>query len=414
VQSTEVWVQFTIGNERFALPVGAVAQVVGLGGLQRVAAGGWLGLLPLGGATLPLADGAQLFGDSDCPQSLGRGLVLRGRLPLGISVDDVVGLTAGTACALESRIGLPQLALGALPRSGATTIVIDAERLWHHLRAGLSEGPDGSFALQPLREEGETKREGDGEEVVRTGGGEAVLAARVEDESRRLTESGHGGATVVERDDKRQPVALSQRGLVVQRPTDSPTENGNSSPLQPAQPDLPAPSLGVPSTPDSRLPTPAHPLSLSSSRPVSPAPSRRYAGGEVLVFKAGLPAELAVPMEAVLDVGPLATARPLKGGPAHLAGLVEWRGRRVPLVDLSPRLKSGALETARQTLYLKLAGRAASAVAVSVGELVGTAAVPPASTSTLTYGVPQAWVLGVARLGSRPLVVLDPNSLVVP
>ena len=57
-------------------------------------------------------------------------------------------------------------------------------------------------------------------------------------------------------------------------------------------------------------------------------------------------------------------------------------------------------------------GRAAQAVALTVGEVAGQATVPALEPPSRDFGVPANWVRGVARLGQRPLLVLDPNALV--
>src|SRR5918998_4486054 len=99
------WLRFEIGGERFALPIEAVAQVVGLTHLHSAGAPGWAGLLALRDGVLPIADGASLVGRPEDPPALGRALVLRGRFPLGMSVDTVLGLGSGGACPLVARVG---------------------------------------------------------------------------------------------------------------------------------------------------------------------------------------------------------------------------------------------------------------------------------------------------------------------
>lgn len=284
------WVRFEIGGERCGLPIEAVAQVLGLGGLRPADVPGWLGVLPLRGGTLPVADGAGLLG-LPAAAPAGRCLVLRGRVPLGIAVETVLGLASGAACPLTTKLGLPELVTAAIPAADGPTLVLDAEATWQRVWSGLEVLPDrAGFGLKPL-----------------------------------------GPAAV---------------------------------------------------------PTP------------------------VLVFRAGLAVDLAVPAEAVLEVGPLREGRPLTGGPKHLAGMLSWRGHLVPLVDLPARL-GRTMDGTRQTLYLGLSGRAARALAVRVGEVVGQAPVCAAGGAPPDVGLPRTWVGAVARVGGRPLPILDPGALLV-
>src|SRR5436309_478264 len=145
------WVRFTCRGERYALPVEAVAQVISIDRLKPTLVAGWAGVVTLPEGTLPLADGGELLGETDRQVAPGRGLVLRGRLPLAFTVDEVSGLIAGTACPLVGRVGMPAFAAAALPTADGTALVLDADQIWHKLRAALEpQGDRGGFRLRPL------------------------------------------------------------------------------------------------------------------------------------------------------------------------------------------------------------------------------------------------------------------------
>jgi chemotaxis signal transduction protein len=154
-QASGQWLVFEIAAGRYALPVEAVRQVIGLGELRPAKVGGWAGLLPSRDGTLPMADGTVLVEAVDGQPAHGIGVVLRGRLPVGFTADRVAGLTSGFACGLVSRLGLPEVVGAALPSAEGTTLVLDAERLWHRLRSGLQQQPDGAgYRLRPLQANG--------------------------------------------------------------------------------------------------------------------------------------------------------------------------------------------------------------------------------------------------------------------
>ena len=324
--SENAWVRFEVAGTRLALAVTSVGQVVGLDHLRPVGTVGWAGLLPVGGGALPVAVGSVLLSDPSPMRHAARGIAIRGRVPLAFTVDRVLGLVRGEICALANRAALSPLAEAVLPSADGDAIVLDADRIWRRLSAGLMPQADGpGYRLLPL-----------------AGG------------SRAEARSSAGGD---------------------------------------GQPVIPAPRVGGERT---RAPVPCGEPGFS---------------GRVLVFRSGLPVDLGVPLERVLEVGPDRAARSLPNGPPHLAGLVDWRGRLVPLIDLAQRLGT-AVKEPRQTLFLALVGRVAPAVAVLVGEIAGPAMVPGVKTTVPDFGLPATWVRGVARIGRRPLVVLDPDSMV--
>jgi chemotaxis signal transduction protein len=271
--------------------------------------------------------------------------VLRGSPPLGLTVDQVDGLTTGAALPLADRGDLSHLAVASLNAPGGSTLALDSDRLWQQIRAGLEQRRDGhGYRLLSLeREGGRRSRAAPG------------VAAEAEPPVAVAPEP---------------PVAVAAQALAVD--------------LDPA--------------PEAETAPPAGP----------------EFSGQVVVFRAGVSFDLGLPAESVVEVGPAVQARPLRGGPAHLAGLVAWRGRRVPLLDLPARLGvAERLAGPRQTLYLGLEGRAAQALALSVGEVAGTAQVPALQRSVRPPGLPKEWTLGAARLGGRMLVVLNPTTLVM-
>jgi chemotaxis signal transduction protein len=417
VQAAVRWIQFTIGGERFALPVETVTQAVGLEELRPAGQAGWAGLLPLKGGLLPLANGNVLVGEAGAAR--GRGLVIRGRLPLGFTVDTVIGLTAGVACPLTSRVGVPELVTGALPTAEQTYLVLDAERLWQRLRASLEQVPGGTgYRLLPMPG------------LVRSAAPLQPTPAPVVPAPALVPSSvaiapGPTDAPAVPTwpPVTPAPIGISAapaeaaatpaiRSEAATAPEPSSTLVQTPATVSPvAASSLPAPVEAKPDPETNPVPHPS-PASVDTAARARLGPNTvPFDGGAVLVFRVGLEADLAIPLEQVLEVGPVQQPRPIVGGPDHLLGLLTFRGRLVPLIDLPARL-GRELVGPRQTLYLRLVGRAAQAVAVSVGEVAGQATVPALQPPGREYGVPASWVRGVARLGQRPLLILDPNALV--
>lgn len=85
---------------------------------------------------------------------------------------------------------------------------------------------------------------------------------------------------------------------------------------------------------------------LGARRPLPPPPSAPARA--IVTFEAG--STFALSLSQVVEVVDLGAPVPLPGGPGFLLGLIEWRGRAVPVVDLSlalgelsiPSIPSGA------------------------------------------------------------------------
>jgi chemotaxis signal transduction protein len=443
---TGLWLQFEIAGERYALPVETVAKVIGLSDIRPVGTTGWAGLLTLKNGLLPLADGHAILGCEGEKAPAGRGLVLRGRQPLGLTVDDVLGVTAGVPYPLVSRVGLPEPASAALPTENGAVLVLDADLLWHRLWAGLERQPDGSsYRLKPLqqgaRTAGPLSEGSDGQGSIakraRAARRPAKKPAAAETKSRtrsaattRQTASRSAAADEKPAADKKSQARVGKARVGKRRRGTEPA--GLSSEPAPvrktaAKSRRPKPAPLSPEVADSTLRETAAETNGTQANVetwagtndpqaiVEPAAATASpevpAAFRVLVFRAGLEADLAVPLDQVLAVGPECAARPLPNGPRHLAGLVRWRDRLLPLVDLPSRV-GGADTGPRQTLYLSIHGRAARALAVRIGEVAGRAEVPEAILPPpQAFGVPPSWIRGAARLGDRPLLVLDPQAL---
>jgi purine-binding chemotaxis protein CheW len=67
------------------------------------------------------------------------------------------------------------------------------------------------------------------------------------------------------------------------------------------------------------------------------APGEAPAGGEALVVRLGA-GRLAIALEAVAEVGRVPATARVPGAPEWLAGVANWRGRLLPVLDIRPML----------------------------------------------------------------------------
>jgi purine-binding chemotaxis protein CheW len=132
-----------------------------------------------------------------------------------------------------------------------------------------------------------------------------------------------------------------------------------------------------------------------------------------VVFKVG-GAEYLLPASDVLQMESYAGATPVPGAPRYVAGIVQIRGRIVPVVDLRARF---GLTPAERTIDSRLVvGRAGARVvallvdsAREVVKIAPDALTPaPARVATRARGL----VTAVARVDSRLLMLLDFERLI--
>ncbi|HEY1331025.1 MAG TPA: chemotaxis protein CheW, partial [Actinomycetota bacterium] len=121
--------------------------------------------------------------------------------------------------------------------------------------------------------------------------------------------------------------------------------------------------------------------------------------------------EYALPAEHVLEVVRMVAVTPLPEAPPWLAGVINLRGRVVPLIDLRIRLGLPPVEHGLTTaiLILQAGGTIVGLIADVVTEMleVGTDAIePPGELAGLNSPVSE-----LARAGDRLILILDAARL---
>ncbi|MEZ4408096.1 MAG: chemotaxis protein CheW [Polyangiales bacterium] len=132
-----------------------------------------------------------------------------------------------------------------------------------------------------------------------------------------------------------------------------------------------------------------------------------------VVFRVG-EAEYALSAREVARLEPCEGVTPVPGGPKHLAGVAQVRGRFIPVIDLRVRFGLDPAPTGPDTrLVVGTVGartvalrvdRARETVRLSEGDV----AAPPRMIAERTLG----YVRGVARVAGRALLVMDLPTVV--
>jgi purine-binding chemotaxis protein CheW len=108
-------------------------------------------------------------------------------------------------------------------------------------------------------------------------------------------------------------------------------------------------------------------------------------------------------------------ARPLPAAPPWMLGVIDYRGKVVPVMDLGLRLGRSVRrdESARIIIYEERGGRSWGLVVDSVSAVVqfGREQLENESNSWSPKGVPLRWLSGLARLDSKPVALLNLDEI---
>src|SRR5882762_10326868 len=151
---------------------------------------------------------------------------------------------------------------------------------------------------------------------------------------------------------------------------------------------------------------------MSSTSPSSSSPEA-YRDAQVVILRVQS-GDYAVPIYRVQEIVRVPEITRVPHAQAGVEGVINLRGRVLPVVDLAARLALGTTERARSARVVVVDGGSESIglLVDGVSEVlrVGAADVEPPSASTTGHG-PTA-VLGVAKLGERLVLLLDLDAAV--
>ena len=99
--------------------------------------------------------------------------------------------------------------------------------------------------------------------------------------------------------------------------------------------------------------------------------------------------------------------------PAFVEGVINLRGRIIPVVDLRDRfgMTEGDLTKASRIVVCEAAGTRVGLVVDGVSEVLMIAADAIEPTPEVAAGVDAAYLRGIAKLGERLIILLDLNGL---
>lgn len=132
-----------------------------------------------------------------------------------------------------------------------------------------------------------------------------------------------------------------------------------------------------------------------------------------VVFKVGT-AEYVLPASEVVQMESYDGATPVPGAPSYVAGVIQVRGRVVPVVDLRVRFGLPSVEHTLDTrvVVVERAGRVVGLLVDFAREVLRLAAdelKPPPSMVTAQSG---GFVTAIANVGPRIVMLVDVPSLI--
>ena len=130
-----------------------------------------------------------------------------------------------------------------------------------------------------------------------------------------------------------------------------------------------------------------------------------------VAFRVGT-AEYAIPASQVLHLESFEAATHVPGAPSYVAGLVQVRGRVVPVVDLRVRFGLPALDAAaggsdRRVIVVQIGTRVAGMLADSAREVVPLAADCFEAPPVLITERAEGFVTAIANANKRMFLIVD-------
>ncbi len=143
----------------------------------------------------------------------------------------------------------------------------------------------------------------------------------------------------------------------------------------------------------------------------APAPQR------IVLFEAG-GHWFGIPLDRVLEIVPALPYTPLPGSGAHVAGLVNLRGRIITVIDLAARLRLTPA-SADPTHSIVVVEHEGKVVGIAVGEIARMietdelALREPADTLRSLH-LERSYFQGVGEVDGRVYTAIDPRALLAP
>ncbi len=124
--------------------------------------------------------------------------------------------------------------------------------------------------------------------------------------------------------------------------------------------------------------------------------------------------EFGIGIKMVQEINRMIDITKIPNAAAHIEGVVNLRGKIVPILNLRTKLGLGGIERDKATriMVVEIGGQVLGLVVDSVSEVLR---IPDAKTEpapSITSGTDSAYIEGIINLSNRILILLSPTALV--
>lgn len=137
---------------------------------------------------------------------------------------------------------------------------------------------------------------------------------------------------------------------------------------------------------------------------------------QLVVFKLkqdGVVCEYGVPITSVQEIIPIAEPTRLPQTPDFVEGIINLRGKIIPIIDLKKRFNMGSSSVSNDTrsVVVEVEGKTVGIIVDEVSEVMRLSLDSIEAPPAVVGGIAADYITGVGKLDNRLLILLDMNSI---
>jgi len=123
--------------------------------------------------------------------------------------------------------------------------------------------------------------------------------------------------------------------------------------------------------------------------------------------------EYGVPITKVQEIITMAKPTKLPQAPAFVEGIINLRGKIIPIIDLKKRFQMGSSEftTETRSVVVEVAGQTVGIIVDEVSEVLRISEDNIESAPAIVGGIAADYLTGVGKIDGRLLVLLDMDKI---